>query len=129
MLFEYSKRKNNKNNAYDSLIEKEKIVDDNYNEYLKGISSNVSNENKSEVKRLSRQNHKNKSKNLKKYLFLYDKSDIYHNIKRINNNNSSTMIKKNKKFFLNRSQSMKNMSVSIENPLLRKKMKLKKIVL
>ncbi len=127
LLFEYSKRKNNKNN---NVIEKEKIIDDNYNEYLKGISS-LSNKSKSEVKRLSRQNHKNKIKNLKNYLLLYDKSDIYQNIKRINNNRSSTMIKKNNKFFFNRSQSLKNInkSVSIENPLLRKKIKLKKIVL
>ena len=128
LLFEYSKRKNNKNN---NVIEKEKIIDDNYNEYLKGISSTLSNKSKSEVKRLSRQNHKNKIKNLKNYLLLYDKSDIYQNIKRINNNRSSTMIKQNNKFFFNRSQSLKNInkSVSIENPLLRKKIKLKKIVL
>jgi hypothetical protein len=130
MLFEYNKRKNN------SLIENEKIIDDNYNEYLKGISSTVSNKSRIDVKRLSCRKHKNKIKNLKNYILLYDKYDIYHNIKKINNNNSNTMIKKNNKFFkikkfvFNRSQNMKNInrSVSIENPIIRNRIKPEKIV-
>ena len=88
LLFEYSKRKN------DNIIEKEKNNDDNYNDYLKDISSFNSVKNKNEMKRININEHNFKIKNIKDYLLLFDKSDIYHNIKRINYNNKFFNFKK-----------------------------------
>ena len=91
LLFEYSKRKNN------NIIGKEKIIDDNYNEYLKSISSSDSEKKKNKENNISKKNNKVKIKKLKNKILLYDKADIYHNIKRININNNSNIIIQNNK--------------------------------
>ena len=59
LLFEYSKRKNN------NIIGKEKIIDDNYNEYLKSISSSDSEKKKNKENNISKKNNKVKIKKLK----------------------------------------------------------------
>ena len=115
ILFEYSKRKNNK------LNEKEKIIDDDYKEYLKAIPSTESNKSISKDKKLNKKNHKTKIKNLKINALLYDKTDIYHNIKRIKINNNSNIILKNNankfpklnKIVLNRKNNLENINKSI----------------
>ena len=114
ILFEYSKRKNNK------LNEKEKIIDDDYKEYLKAIPSTESNKSISKDKKLNKKNPKTKIKNLKINALLYDKTDIYHNIKRIKINNNSNIILKNNankfpklnKIVLNRKNNLENINKS-----------------
>ena len=124
LLFKINKRKNK------GLIKKEKIIDDNYNEYLKGISLSNTNRIKREITKLSKKNHKAKIKSLKNDIFSYDKADIYHNIKRINNNNNNlSPIKTNKNFFKfkkyisNRNKSLEDIikNNDIENNIIRKK--------
>ena len=119
ILFEYSKRKNNK------LIEKEKIIDDDYKEYLKAIPSTESNKSISKDKKLNKKNLKTKIKNLKINALLYDKTDIYHNIKRIKINNNSNIILKNNankfpklnKIVLNRKNNLENINKSINKSI------------
>ena len=119
ILFEYSKRKNNK------LIEKEKIIDDDYKEYLKAIPSTESNKSISKDKKLNKKNPKTKIKNLKINALLYDKTDIYHNIKRIKINNNSNIILKNNankfpklnKIVLNRKNNLENINKSINKSI------------
>ena len=119
ILFEYSKRKNNK------LIEKEKIIDDDYKEYLKAIPSTESNKSISKDKKLNKKNLKTKIKNLKINALLYDKIDIYHNIKRIKINNNSNIILKNNankfpklnKIVLNRKNNLENINKIINKSI------------
>ena len=119
ILFEYSKRKNNK------LNEKEKIIDDDYKEYLKAIPSTESNKSISKDKKLNKKNPKTKIKNLKINALLYDKTDIYHNIKRIKINNNSNIILKNNankfpklnKIVLNRKNNLENINKSINKSI------------
>ena len=119
ILFEYSKRKNNK------LIEKEKIIDDDYKEYLKAIPSTESNKSISKDKKLNKKNPKTKIKNLKINALLYDKTDIYHNIKRIKINNNSNIILKNNankfpklnKIVLNRKNNLENVNKSFNKSI------------
>ena len=119
ILFEYSKRKNNK------LNEKEKIIDDDYKEYLKAIPSTESNKSISKDKKLNKKNPKTKIKNLKINALLYDKTDIYHNIKRIKINNNSNIILKNNankfpklnKIVLNRKNNLDNINKSINKSI------------
>ena len=119
ILFEYSKRKNNK------LNEKEKIIDDDYKEYLKAIPSTESNKSISKDKKLNKKNLKTKIKNLKINALLYDKTDIYHNIKRIKINNNSNIILKNNankfpklnKIVLNRKNNLENINKSINKSI------------
>ena len=139
MLFEYSKRKNNKNNAYDSLIEKEKIVDDNYNEYLKGISSSDWNISKSEIKNIKDINDIAQYENckpIKNKLYLNDKREINEDIKRLNKNKYPIKIIKNIKKLLEYRQPNSNLrkkneankkNILIENPFIRKKIMLEKV--
>ena len=127
-LSEYNKRKNK------NLNEKEKIIDDNYKEYLKGISSDESDENKTKSKIFNKKNNKVKFNKIKNKILLFDKSDIYSNIKRINNNSNSNIIIKNnnnkysrfKTFIINRKKSFENVSksINIKNSILRKKLKI-----
>ena len=120
ILFEYSRRKNNKS------LEKEKIIDDDYNQYLKGIPSTESDKSKSKEKKSNKKSPKTKNKNLKLNVSLYDKTDIYHNIKRIKINNNSNKIIKNKvsklskfkKFILNRKNNPENKSKSINKSII-----------
>ena len=127
-LSEYNKRKNK------NLNEKEKIIDDNYKEYLKGISSDESDENKTKSKIFNKKNNIVKFNKIKNKILLFDKSDIYSNIKRINNNSNSNIIIKNnnnkysrfKTFIINRKKSFENISksINIKNSILRKKLKI-----
>jgi len=127
-LSAYNKRKNK------NLNEKEKIIDDNYKEYLKGISSDESDENKTKSKIFNKKNNKVKFNKIKNKILLFDKSDIYSNIKRINNNSNSNIIIKNnnnkysrfKTFIINRKKSFENVSksINIKNSILRKKLKI-----
>ena len=127
-LSEYNKRKNK------NLNEKEKIIDDNYKEYLKGISSDESDENKTKSKIFNKKNNIVKFNKIKNKILLFDKSDIYSNIKRINNNSNSNIIIKNnnnkysrfKTFIINRKKSFENVSksINIKNSILRKKLKI-----
>ena len=120
ILFEYSRRKNNKS------LGKEKIIDDDYNQYLKGIPSTESDKSKSKEKKSNKKSPKTKNKNLKLNVSLYDKTDIYHNIKRIKINNNSNKIIKNKvsklskfkKFILNRKNNPENKSKSINKSII-----------
>ena len=120
ILFEYSRRKNNKS------LEKEKIIDNDYNQYLKGIPSTESDKSKSKEKKSNKKSPKTKNKNLKLNVSLYDKTDIYHNIKRIKINNNSNKIIKNKvsklskfkKFILNRKNNPENKSKSINKSII-----------
>ena len=119
ILFEYSKRKNNK------LNEKEKIIDDDYKEYLKAIPSTESDKSISKDKKLNKKNIKTKIKNLKINALLYDKTDIYHNIKRIKINNNSNIILKNNankfpklnKIVLNRKNNLENVNKSFNKSI------------
>ena len=82
--------------------EQKNIIDDNYNVYLKGISSSDSNITKKDIKNISKINMNNNDKNLKSLInkiSLYDKTDIYNNIKKINNNNNSNIPFKKDKIF------------------------------
>ena len=128
-LIEKSKMiKENKNNTVN--IQAKKIVD-NYNEYLKGISSSES--NKIRKLKIINKNEQvlNKSiKPLNNKLLSNDKSEIFQNIKRLNNYYYSNIIIKNNKKLLELKKNRKNFnnitksfskSFVIENPFLRKK--------
>jgi len=132
-LSAYNKRKNK------NLNEKEKIIDDNYNEYLKGISSDDMDKNEEKTKTISKKNNKDKFNRIKNKILLFDKNEIYSNIKRINNNNNSNIIIKNnnnnkfskfKAFILNSKKSIETISksINIKNSILRKELKILKNV-
>lgn len=123
-----------------NLINKEKIIDENYNEYLKDISSSESNKSKSKSgsKNKNKKCRKVKIKNLKNKILLFNKAEIYRNSNGINKNkNSYKIIENNSKFFglnkimINRPKINDDISKSIdlENPILRKKINLEKSVL
>ena len=142
-LLENDKNTNKSNNLFEKCKEykkQEKIIYDNYNEYLKGISSSESNESLTEVKRKIKKNNTPRINNLKpliKKLSLYNKEDIYHNIKRINKNRNSSIILGNSnnfefdKFIINRRKALLNIGKNdvIKNPVIRKRIVLKKVVL
>ena len=122
---------NNENN--NSTNYNEKLFEDNYNDLL-------NNENKKSNKINSNDKYEMKIrkriKNLKNKLLIYDKKDIYKNIKRIDpneNNNSKLNFNDNKiankiiklrKIVAIRKNNMKdgNKNIIIDNPLLRKKL-------
>ena len=142
-LLENNKNTNKSNNSFEKCKEhkkQEKIIYDNYNEYLKSSSSSESNESLTEVKRKIKKNNTpriNNSKSLIKKLSLYNKEDIYHNIKRINKNRNSSIILGNSnnfefdKFIINRRKALLNIGKNdvIKNPVIRKRIVLKKVVL
>ena len=142
LIFEYNKTKNIILNKDNNLIKKfknhkehETIINDNYKEYLKGISSSESNKSKSEINKLIKRNLNHKIKNLQSLLnksIIYEKKNIYSNTKRTNKtNNSYTKIKKDnynkilklKKFIPHRSKFLEhiNKSITIGNPNLKEK--------
>ena len=92
------------------------IIDDNYKEYLKDITSAESNKSKSERKNINKHNPKLMIKNLKQIKFeipLNDKNEIFQYKKRLNKYNYSNMLIKNnkklfefKKFISNRKKSL-----------------------
>ena len=100
-------KKNNKqkeNKGYKGnyeLKKNDKIIDDNYNEYLKGISSSESNKSKSEVNILSKKNNEISFKKIKPWkskLLLNDRSENAKTLKRLNQfNYSNIMFRNNKK--------------------------------
>ena len=104
-----------------------KIIDDNYNEYLKGISSSSSKSNKSknEIRNINNKNHILIIQNLKSIkddLSLNDKFNISKYKKRLYKNNDSSIIIKN---------NLNDMSkgIILENNILRKKIMLEKSAL
>ena len=118
------------------------IIDDNYKEYLKDITSAESNKSKSERKNINKQNPKLMIKNLKQIKFeipLNDKNEIFQYKKRLNKYNYSNMLIKNnkklfefKKFVTNRKKSLDDInrsiskSITIENLVFGKKIMLDK---
>ena len=100
-------KKNNKqkeNKGYKGnyeLKKNDKIIDDNYNEYLKGISSSESNKSKSEANILSKKNNEISFKKIKPWkskLLLNDRSENAKTLKRLNQfNYSNIMFRNNKK--------------------------------
>ena len=105
---------------------KEKIIDDNYNEYLKDISSSNSNKSKSDKKNINNKNHKviiKTLKPIKKGFLLNDKSETNKDI------SSNKIIKNIKKLFeykrpisiIRKNNDDINKSIAIENYFLRNK--------
>ena len=105
---------------------KEKIIDDNYNEYLKDISSSNSNKSKSDKKNINNKNHKviiKALKPIKKGFLLNDKSETNKDI------SSNKIIKNIKKLFeykrpisiIRKNNDDINKSIAIENYFLRNK--------
>ena len=141
LIFEYNKNKKNILLKNDNLInefnknqEQEKIIDDNYNEYLKSISSSESNKSKNDTNNISKLNFNHKMNNLTPLInksSIYDKMDIYSNIKRVNKNKITRIIKKDnnieilkiRKLASYRRKFLKNINknITLENLILRKK--------
>jgi hypothetical protein len=132
--------KNEDNKNCSKSKEKEKNIDDIYNEYLRDVSSSESNKIKSKSKNIIKKKYKYKIcsiKSLKNKLLLNDKSEISQNIKRINeNDNSNKKLRNNNnnyikymKLKLDRRKILEDNSKSIviKNPLLRKKIMLEKM--
>ena len=104
------------------------IIDDNYKEYLKDITSAESNKSKSERKNINRKNPKLMIKNLKQIKFeipLNDKNEIFQYKKRLNKYNYSNMLIKNnkklfefKKFISNRKKSLDDINRSISKSII-----------
>ena len=113
-----NKSKNNNND----------IIDVNYKEYLKDITSAESNKSKSERKNINKQNPKLMIKNLKQIKFeipLNDKNEIFQYKKRLNKYNYSNMLIKNnkklfefKKFVTNRKKSLDDINRSISKSMI-----------
>ena len=132
-----NKSENKKNNK---SKEKEVMIDDNYNEYLKGISSSDSNMSKSEFKNIKDINIKAQYENcipIKNKLYLNDKREINEDIKRLNKNKYPIKIIKNIKKLLEYRQPNSNLrkknedntkNILIENPFIRKKIMLEKVL-
>ena len=131
-----NKSENKKNNK---SKEKEVMIDDNYNEYLKGISSSDSNMSKSEFKNIKDINIKAQYENckpIKNKLYLNDKREINEDIKRLNKNKYPIKIIKNIQKLLEYKQLNSNLrkkneankkNILIENPFIRKKIMLEKV--
>jgi hypothetical protein len=110
----------------------EKIIEDNYNEYLNDISCSESNKSKNEIrsKIKYKKNLEDKItkriKDLKKKIFNYDKNDINKNIKRNkmyeNILKMDKTIKLKKMTFKKRKDAEVNKNINIDNPILRKKL-------
>ena len=104
------------------------IIDDNYKEYLKEITSAESNKSKTERKNINKQNPKLMIKNLKQIKFeipLNDKNEIFQYKKRLNKYNYSNMLIKNskklfefKKFVSNRKKSLDDINRSISKSII-----------
>lgn len=132
---------NKKNNLIDNTKDNEennkstspeKIIEDNYNEYLNDISCSESNKSKNEIrsKIKYKKNLEDKItkriKDLKKKIFNYDKNDINKNIKRNkmyeNILKMDKTIKLKKMTFNKRKDAEVNKNINIDNPILRKKL-------
>ena len=127
-------KKNDEHNGNYKLNEDDKIIDDNYNEYLKGIiTSSESNKSQSEKNILNKKNSKiliKKIKPRKKKLVLNDRSENSKRLKRLNHYNySSVMFRNNKKILQFRKLNSNNKkilyninnSIIIENDILGEK--------
>ena len=111
--------------------ENKKIIDDVYNEYLKGISSSESDQSKSETNIVSKKNHKIVIKKIKPLNDKFDKGLMAQSLKQqIQNNYFSNMMFKNlfkfKRIISNRKKFFDDISksIAIENHALRKKIML-----
>ena len=132
---------NKKNNLIDNTKDNEennkstspeKIIEDNYNEYLNDISCSESNKSKNEIrsKIKYKKNLEDKItkriKDLKKKIFNYDKNDTNKNIKRNkmyeNILKMDKTIKLKKMTFKKRKDAEVNKNINIDNPILRKKL-------
>ena len=132
---------NKKNNLIDNTKDNEennkstspeKIIEDNYNEYLNDISCSESNKSKNKIrsKIKYKKNLEDKItkriKDLKKKIFNYDKNDINKNIKRNKMNENilkmDKTIKLKKMTFKKRKDAEVNKNINIDNPILRKKL-------
>ena len=123
----YNHQKHKFYDEHNKSNENEKIIDDNYNEYLKDISSSESNNIKFEPNILFKKSGKVSNKRLKPLnnkLPLNDKSEINQYIKRLNKYNySNIIIKNNKKLFelkklnSNRKKNMDDFSKSISKSI------------
>ena len=123
----YNHQKHKFYDEHNKSNENEKIIDDNYNEYLKDISSSESNNIKFEPNSLIKKSGKVPNKRLKSLnnkLPLNDKSEINQYIKRLNKYNySNIIIKNNKKLFelkklnSNRKKNMDDFSKSISKSI------------
>ena len=132
---------NKKNNLIDNTKDNEennkstspeKIIEDNYNEYLNDISCSESNKSKNEIrsKIKYKKNLEDKItkriKDLKKKIFNYDKNDTNKNIKRNKMNENilkmDKTIKLKKMTFKKRKDAEVNKNINIDNPILRKKL-------
>ena len=125
-------------NKQNNIINKEKIIDDNYNEYLKDISSSESNTSKNGAKNINKKSPKIKLKNLKNNILLFNKAELYRKRNKINKNkNSNKKIENNNKLFgLNKINIKRpkifddiSKSIDLENTILRKKINPEKNVL
>ena len=133
--------KNKKNNLIDNTKDDEennkstspeKIIEDNYNEYLNDISGSESNKSKNEIrsKLKYKKNLEDKItkriKDLKKKIFNFDKNDVCKNIKgnKMNENilKMDKTIKLKKMTFKKRKDVEVNKNINIDNPVLRKKL-------
>ena len=114
--------------------ENKKIIDDVYNEYLKGISSSESDQSKSETNIVSEKNHKIVIKKIKPLNDKFHKGLMAQSLKQqIQNNYFSNMMFKNyknlfkfKRIISNRKKFLDDISksIAIENHALRKKIML-----
>ena len=146
---EYNNKKKNqehKDNKENKKINKSnehvKIIDDNYKEYLKGISSSESNVTKRKTIYIIKKNNQVLNKSIKpsnNKLSLNDKSENFQHMIKINKYNYSNIIVKNnkklcqlKKLISNGRKNLDDMSkeisksIVIENPFIRKKIMLEK---
>ena len=131
-LIEKSKEDNEIKNYKSKEIKK--IIDDNYNEYLKGISISDSNISHSEIKNVDNKNQKAFIKKIKpsnnKLTSSDNENEIYQYKKRLNNYNFSRIIIKNnkilfklKKIIANQRKNWEDISkcITIEKPVSKKK--------
>ena len=92
---------NKENKELNNLRAKIKIIDNIYNEYLKGISSSESNKRIKRIMNKNINNIINKSlKSLKDRLSFDDKNELFRHIKRLKKYNYSSIIIKNNKSLL-----------------------------
>lgn len=114
-----------------------KIIEDNYNEYLNDISSSEANKSKEDNKNMNKINYKKilearinkRIKDLRKKMLIYEKNDIYKNIKgfKINENlikmNKANKTLKIKKVPMKRKNSSQiNKNINNDNDALTKKL-------
>ena len=117
---------NKEGKNHNESIEQEKIINNNFNEYLKDVSSSDSNKSKSEAKNENLKNHKyliKKVKPLKNKLSFKETNKIYKYMQRMKKTYDLNMVINNKKFIPNKRINLEdiNKDIIILNPVSRKK--------